>query len=208
MDDVEYPLPNRSFLDSKGLGQTNPTHSFPWFTDFCGIEMAHNYYIYHILSINLKSHPEIRSLIELGTYLGGLSTYCGLLGVRFGIPVHTFDNRRVFDTGTEQLFDRLGVQFHQADVFSEPTVHEMCQIVGDEPTYLICDNGDKRREFATYVPHLPAESLISVHDYGCEFFPGDAIAFDVQPVNEEEWFKYNCQFATWRKVVGQRQELP
>jgi hypothetical protein len=192
-------LPPRTLLDRKHPEQTDPAQPFPWFTQFCGIEMSHNYYVYHILSVNLAAHCGVRSIIELGTGQGGLSAACGVLGIRFEIPAHTFDSRREFSSETGAFLERLKVSFHMADVFSHAGREQIEQIVAGQPTYLICDDGDKRREFATFAPTLPAGSLISVHDLGCEFWPEDAAPYAFEPVNPDEWFKYNCQFATWRK---------
>lgn len=198
---MDIAVPPRTFLDRKRLHQTDPDQPFPWFTQFCGIEMSHNYYVYHILSVNVASHPQIRSLVELGTGQGGLSAFCGVLGLRFGLPVHSFDICREFGSNTERFLQRLGVTFHQVDVFCAEGRDRVQQIVAGRPTYLICDDGDKRREFAAYAPLLPAGSLISVHDLGCEFLPEDALMPGLQPVDPSEWFKYNCQFATWRKAA-------
>lgn len=193
-------IPSVFELERIRLEQTDPTQPFPWFTQFCGIEMAHNYYVYHLLSVHLAANTGIKSIIELGTGQGALTAFCGVLGIRYGIPVHSFDSHCWFDAETARFLAQLHVTLHQDDVFSDVGRERIRQIMGGQPTYLICDNGDKRREFATYAPELPQGSLISVHDLGCEFMPEDAAAVaTVDPVNPEEWFKFNCQFGTWRK---------
>jgi len=68
----------------------------------------------------------------------------------------------------------------------------------NNPVYLLCDNGNKKQEFAQLVPHLKPGSVVSVHDYGVEFMEEDNIHADLlEPFHPEDWQKHNVQMATW-----------
>jgi hypothetical protein len=103
------------------------------------------------------------------------------------------------------VFDRLGVSFLQRDVFSDATQSELGRSFFAGPTYLVCDDGDKRREFRTYVPLLRSGSIVSVHDFGCEFMESDVMALSVETLGKEEWLCYNVQFATWRVLDAEKE---
>jgi hypothetical protein len=173
--------------------------SLPWYTEFCGVTMVHNYYLYHLVSIHVRTNPQLRAIVELGTGEGALTIYCGLLSQAFGLSMHTFDIQRLFDERTACLLQSLGVTFHQADIFAEQTRHIIQGLCELGPIYLICDNGNKRQEVATFVPLLHRESLVSVHDYGSEIHDDDVASLPLEPVGVDEWLKFNVQFATWKK---------
>lgn len=166
-----------------------------WFKQFCGIEMSSNYYVFHIFSTILTKNPQITRIVELGTYTGSMSIYLGLEGIRNGIKVTTFDIKDHLTPPTKELLKRLGVNCIIQDIFAD-----MDSVKGwlSNPVYLLCDNGNKKQEFAQLVPHLKSGSVVSVHDYGVEFMEEDTIYPDLlEPFHPEDWQKHNVQLATW-----------
>ncbi len=180
--------------------------AMPWFLDFCGVPLGHNHYVHHLIGTHLKEFPGIEVIIELGTGVGGLSLFCGLLGIRYGLDVHTFDVTRHFDQPTAELMAFLKVRYHEVDLFSAAGQAEVWGAIDGRKTYLVCDNGNKRSEFQTYVPPLRPGSLVSVHDYGLEFFEEDANLPGLEPVGRDEWLKHQCLYATWR-VAGENSTI-
>lgn len=170
-----------------------------WFTENAGAYMAHNFYVYHIISRIIGSNPQIRRIIELGTYAGAMTMQFGLEGVRKNIKVDTFDiSDKLLAPDTKAILKHLGVNINLTDIFKNKEV--VISLLSQEPCYLMCDNGNKKLEFQTFVPHLKSGSVVSVHDYEMEFFDEDAKMFEgkLEPIMTSEWKRHNAQFASWK----------
>ena len=173
-----------------------------WFKEFAGIGMPSNYYTFHLISRIMTENPQIQCIVELGTYWGSMAVYLGLIGIRRGIPVYTFDKVDQLRHRTKLLFQALRINFHSLDIFEYRDIVK--EIFGQRITYLICDNGNKADEFYEFGRALTPGSVISVHDYGTEFYDEDARRLSdirsIEPFHPEEWTKHNVQFATWKIV--------
>ena len=149
---------------------------------FAGQEAQHipalYFYISHLL---LQRGKPITKIVELGTSMGALSIYMGLWGARLGIPVHTFDqdtfpfNREhnIDDITAKPIFEKLGIRLHHINLFSPDGDAKVKELLSDGAVYLFCDNGNKPREFQTFVPFLSGGSIVSVHDWPGEIGPTD-----------------------------------
>lgn len=172
-----------------------------WFQEFAGIGMPSNYYTFHLISRIITENPQIRLIMELGTYWGSMAVYLGLLGIRREIPVVTFDLVDLRRDRTKKLFDKLGIHFHRMDIFEERDFVK-AGLREHGPTYLICDNGNKSDEFYEFGRELTPGSVISVHDWGTEFYDQDAKRLSdvraIEPFHPDEWSNHNVQFATWK----------
>jgi cephalosporin hydroxylase len=111
-------------------------------------------------------------IVELGTYLGGLSTYLALQARQRGIDFWTFDNqarpalhnRMVKQAGVMRAFNRV-------DVFSDVGLASIRAIVDDarnHPLLFLCDDGNKPQELASFAPLLWPGDVVGVHDWGAE----------------------------------------
>lgn len=142
----------------------------------------------------LGSHRGLRALIELGTFKGGFTAFLSLQAIQRGMKFYTFDIKRLFDGPLAKylMFDQ---NFYEGDLFGEmqQVVIEILENDKNHPLLLYCDDGNKPREFQTFVPHLRAGDLVAVHDWNVEFkmihaepvreliepiFLGPCIAFD------------------------------
>lgn len=123
----------------------------------------------------LNAHPDLQSIVELGTGEAGFSRYLHLQAKARGIKFATFDRVRM------DAHRQPG--FHQVDIFAEPerVVHHL-----ESPAVLFCDNGDKPREVATFAPHLQPGDLLVVHDWGTEFQPRHIPPF-MRRIHTEWW---------------------
>lgn len=173
---------------------------------FVGQEMQHNFFTHHVISRVLTANPQVRSIIELGTGHGGLTLYLKLWAARLGVDVHTFDvHQYVMEDGAMPAFVRLGIHCHVMDIFTDEAMQLIKSVIADEPTYIVCDNGDKPREFATYAPVIPSGSVISAHDWGeaGEIRPEDVSDVVAQhglvQFEPEEGSKFSTAFGTWVK---------
>lgn len=164
---------------------------------FCGQTAAHCFYVYHIISRVLKMYP-VKSIIEIGTQRGALTAYLGLWGARLGVPVYSFDIEPALHRDIDPVLDKLGVQTYDMDVFSEAGLVEI-QSLAKGPVYLICDGGDKEREFATFAPMLEVGSVVSVHDWGTEV--RNLTGVQMFQFEGDDWSAHDSRFATV-EIIG------
>ena len=170
---------------------------WPYWGSFVGQEAGHNPYTYEVISRLLLAH-EVCSIIEIGTQQGALTTYLGLWGMRLGVPVHTFEIYPALCEPVRPVLDALHVECH-GDCFEGNLIEE---IMCERPTYLICDGGDKPREYRVFAPMLPVGSLVSVHDWGIEITEEDIRGVDIglKAINQEDWQAHNVNLATWMRL--------
>jgi hypothetical protein len=173
----------------------------PWHTSFIGQNQQHTYWLYVIVERVMKAVPELRSIIELGTGAGALSTVFGLWGVERGIPVNTVDHVMRHNP---RLLAHLGVCFHAQDIFAPETKGLIEDAATQGPLWLFCDGGYKAGELKTYAPLLPPGSIVSAHDLGVEFHhERDAAplceAGIIEPFHPEWWMEGNVQLALYRR---------
>lgn len=107
-----------------------------------------------------------KTIIELGTSHGGFSLFLHLYSLVSGAHFVTYD-RSGFVPTYRALFQRWQVDYRQADVLHDPATRAeiAALIAAPGQTVLLCDNGDKVREFALYAPYLKPGDLVLAHDY-------------------------------------------
>jgi hypothetical protein len=127
---------------------------------FLGTNCSQSWADFQVWENLLNAHPELRSIVELGTGEAGFSRYLHIQAKARGLKFATFDRVRM--DGHHQR------GFHRVDIFAEPERVVACL---HSPAVLFCDNGDKPREVALFGPLLQPGDLLVVHDWGTEFFP-------------------------------------
>jgi hypothetical protein len=149
-----------------------------------------------------NEHPQIKTVIELGSGGHGLSIIFALHGVTRGFKLFTFDRRRYdsLDWPLPRLLE-LEDTFASVDLFADKVVQRMKYWFGKDeihPLLLFCDNGDKPREFATFVPHLWPGDYVGVHDWEVEFYPKDAqIGVSLEPWQHDLADRMSCITRLW-----------
>ena len=169
-----------------GSKSEDPLHDI-FNTSFFGVRAIQHWSDVALWECFFNEHPQIKTVVELGSGGHGLSIIFALNGVTRGFKLITFDRRRYesLDWPLPKLL-QLEDTFASVDLFADKVVKRMVEWLGrDElhPLLLFCDNGDKPREFATFVPHLRAGDYVGVHDWKVEFHPKDAQI----DVNLEPW---------------------
>ena len=169
-----------------------------WGNQFAGIKMNSNYFVFDIMSRLIDENPQIRLINEFGTHTGTFATYLGLEGVRKKITVITWEIQKQVSEETNNLLALLSVNQEICDVFAERD--RIIEIVSAQPTYLICDGGDKQAEALIFGAVLPSGSIMSIHDWGQEvtYQHLEPIWDKIIPIRPEEWGLHNCQFASFR----------
>lgn len=111
-----------------------------------------------------EKYPPAR-IIELGTYHGGLSLFLHLYCMAEGRQFVTYDKEDQRDH--PEILDRLEMDFRLKNIFLPDTIAEIAALI-QEPglTVLLCDDGNKVREFRTFSPFLKMGDFVMVHDFG------------------------------------------
>lgn len=151
--------------------KTYPYHRLNFYD---GVQISQVLGIYNLF--NKEYFSKFNTIIEIGTYNGGLSSYI-------------FDSKKdetIFvtydiDPKVNILRERRNdIDFRIGDCFEEIIFKEITNFIKRKGcTLLICDGGDKIREFNLFSKHLKKDDIIIIHDYkqdnklwdeACEFW--------------------------------------
>ena len=174
----------------------------PWHTTFIGQLMQHNYWLYSVVDKVMVENPDIKSIVEIGTGCGALTTIFGLWGINRNIPVLSIDHQEHLHNKT--ILNKLGVNLLCADEFADSTREHILNTINNQKTWLYCDGGYKMKEFSSFAEALPKGSIISAHDLGVEFNAEVAMSSvppgTVEPYKKELWMDLNIQLALFRRI--------
>ena len=107
-------------------------------------------------------------IVELGTGTGVTSMYLGTAAAINNVLMMSFDitDRRLPGVKAAWLNN---MSFFRQDIF-EDHHRIIADLLSRYPVLLFCDNGNKPKEFQTFVPHLLPGSIVIVHDWLHEIF--------------------------------------
>lgn len=146
---------------------------------------------------------KLDTIIELGTYRGGLAVFFALHAFSRGIEAITFDIRPEPEGLFQKYREMLPLTFYQMDVFSEEAKNIVSKKARDGRIFLFCDGGEKPSDFATYAPLIRDWDFIFIHDKGREIFQNqvDPIAEKngLTPYYQEEADKVGADIFAFRK---------
>lgn len=187
-------------MDLNAEKHTKENYAWEWFTDFAGVGMCHNFYVHHLFSKIMDANPQVKRIVEFGTYWGAMTTALALEGLRKKIPFHTFEIKEQRQPEIIELHKRLSVLDFICDIFTQDFKDFIETRLKLSPVFLICDNGDKAREFLEFVPMLKSGSIVAVHDYMTEFYDKDwqVHADLVEPIMQDEWLRHNAQLCIFK----------
>lgn len=115
----------------------------------------------------LNSNPQLRGIVELGTWEGGFSRYLYAQAEARGLTFATFDVIQPEFPPPE---------FARLDIYRYPeAIAQVAEEMG--PVALFCDGGNKPRELKMFPPLMPDGSIFVVHDWGTETPPTDVPDF-------------------------------
>jgi len=129
---------------------------------FLGLQMAQNSFALIALNLVLTRLQPAR-IIEIGTRCGGLTAFLGIYTRQNQLKYVTYDVADKF-LNDPALLKFLGVEFRQQNCFEhEEDIVEM--IRGEGPTLILCDGGNKPKEFRTFSQYMKPGDVICAHDY-------------------------------------------
>lgn len=184
----------------------DPCHDL-WTVKFLGVQAVQFWADLLLWEKLLDAHPTLRTCVEIGALHGGLSLYLLLQSDARLMQFTTFDLNppAALDTTIGRQL-HLRSHFVQGDVFDDYGAGgDLKTILADasaHPLVLLCDGGNKPKEFQTFVPLLWAGDLVAVHDWGNEFTDLDVepVRALVERVCEAECVEHGALTAFYRRV--------
>lgn len=150
------------------------SHPYLRLNYYNGVQMSQCLGVY--VGLNPDYLSTFTNVIEIGTYNGGLTSWLK-------------DNMKPdgklisFDIdGSINHTNRTDIDFRVQDCFEANALNEIIKLIQSEGrTLVVCDGGDKPREFNTFSEYLKSGDVIIAHDYA---------------ESNEEW-KEKTQFWQW-----------
>lgn len=131
---------------------------------FLGFPMSQNRYAIPAWSHFFELVKPAR-VIEVGTSVGGMTCCLGVACKNIGARLWTFDKWETVPAGMDWWFDVLGITYCCMDVFEGGRAYIQTLLQEDGMSVVLCDGGDKVREFHQFAPMLKAGDYIATHDW-------------------------------------------
>ena len=114
---------------------------------------------------------EVQSIVELGTFRGGMSIFLALQAAARGARFVTVDSS-LGQVENLQFLEALDSNVIGMDLFGDGALTRITDNLEElpAPRLLFCDNGNKREEVRRFAPLLADGDFLAVHDWGSEFF--------------------------------------
>lgn len=134
------------------------SHPYLRLNFYNGVQMSQVLGVY--LALNPTYISEFNTIIEIGTYNGGLTSWL-------------YDNKNSnamlvsYDIdGTINHTNRTDIDFRVEDCFAEKSFNDIVSYI-QRPgkTLVVCDGGDKPKEFNAFSEYLKSGDIIIAHDY-------------------------------------------
>lgn len=133
------------------------------------------------------------TIVEIGTYKGGLSILLDEIKQKHGLSfkLHTLDIgmwdevefRKVLE-----VFNSREIAFKKLDIFSDPGNAFVASLIEEKgkKVCILCDGGDKVKEFVHFSKLIKPGDFIMAHDYS-------------HNSNNEDGMSYNCSW-NWQEI--------
>ena len=149
-------------------------------------QLIQDFYLWECL---LNENPQLRGIVELGTWEGGFACYLYAQAQARGLSFRTYD---VLAPAREIP------GFVQLDIFRESEqVGEYLR--REDPVVVLCDGGNKPREMKTFSQYLSPQSRLMVHDWGTEVSLRD-VPDNLQMLNGDLYSSLNSMSRVFRVV--------
>lgn len=141
-----------------GITGWHQSHPYLRLNVYNGIQISQVLGVY--MALNPHYVKQFDTIIEIGTYNGGLTSWL-------------FDNKNEnsmvvsYDIdGTINHTKRTDIDFRVEDCFEEKSLNDIISYIKRPgKTLVVCDGGDKPKEFNTFSKYLKSGDVIIAHDY-------------------------------------------
>lgn len=166
-----------------------------------GFDMNQNRLAVPVWDYAFSLHPPAR-VIELGSYNGGFAMTLAFALLARGGSVYSFDTMEAPKEEWRPIAKVLPVHFLRYDIW------ELADLIGRQiadggTTILLCDGGDKRREFNHFAKFLKAGDVIAAHDFQTPHWPGGSeiteqdVQMTVARYGLERWLPAQMNLCGW-----------
>jgi hypothetical protein len=142
------------------INNWHPSHPYYRLNFYDNIQISQVLGIYLLFNKDLLSNFD--NIIEIGSYNGGLSSYI------FDSKKEntTFVSYDIAPEINEAIKQRNDIDFRIGDCFEEKYTNEIIELINRPgKTLMICDGGDKTKEFNLFSKYLKSNDVIILHDY-------------------------------------------
>lgn len=180
------------------------THDI-WHTTFCGVPAVQAWEDL-MLWENFLNLADPHTLIEIGTFLGGLSLFLHFQAYSRDCTFVTVDWQEFADFKSEDSplwISGVAAEFIHEDVWRPEFQHDLQNMItADSPAVLFCDGGNKPLEMRTFVPFLKPGDFVAVHDWGNEIGPDDIapVLGMLEPVMLEDCENLKSLTRFWKRI--------
>jgi cephalosporin hydroxylase len=109
----------------------------------------------------LFDRQSFATVIEIGTAFGGTCLFLADEGRKRGFRCVSYDVRALVASAELAATGAVRVR----DCFDPAALVEIAGFINDGRTLILCDGGNKVKEFLTFAPMLKAGDMIMAHDY-------------------------------------------
>lgn len=134
-------------------------------------------------------------VIELGTGNGVFTSFLVRQGISHGFETHSFDVVKIRDSETWRKITDLGGKIYLQDVLSKAN-RAVIKLLEEGRILLLCDNGNKIKEWHFYSPYLKESDVIMAHDY----FPGGIHTKEATTHSRRVWKSIEIRDANVKKI--------
>lgn len=165
-----------------------------------GMPMNQNRLSVPTWSYAMEVYPPKR-IIEFGSYNGGFTIALAVHAWNIGANVFSVDIMEAPSEEFRPLARFLGITFYKGDLFLfEDGLKDLIRCRG--VTYLLCDGGDKPKEFQGFSKYLKHGDVIAAHDFhtpywNCSEITLAEVAESVREHNLKPFMQEHFDCAGW-----------
>lgn len=135
---------------------------------YLGTKVQQNPKAFQVFSDFFEKNKDIELVIEIGTAWGGLSMYvkdnCDKIGAKFVTFELSEDRKNQLNRNSE--FAKRNIDMRIRNIFTDESIKEVKDlIINGGRTLVLCDGGNKVREFNIFSDFLKSGDIIMAHDY-------------------------------------------